>query len=84
LTFQQPEGAYHKHIPKGEAEMKFHVPDMSCGHCTATIEKGVKAADATARVASDLASKTVEITSTLDAPALQKVLADVGYPAESV
>ena len=64
--------------------MKFHVPDMSCGHCTAAIEKDVKAADATADVASDLDSKTVEITSTLDVSALQKVLSDAGYPAEPV
>ena len=64
--------------------MKFHVPDMVCGHCTATIEKGVKAVDATADVATDLDSKTVEITSTLDASALQKLLSDVGYPANPV
>ena len=29
-------------------------------------------------------SKTVEITSTLDVPALQKVLTGAGYPAEPV
>ena len=28
----------------------FKVPDMSCGHCTATIEKAIKAIDPTASV----------------------------------
>lgn len=30
--------------------MKFHVPDISCGHCTAAIDKALKAIDPDARV----------------------------------
>ena len=33
--------------------MKFHVPDMSCGHCVATIEKALKAEDPTATLRTD-------------------------------
>ena len=43
--------------------MKFHVPDMSCGHCTAAIEKALKTIDPDARVDTDLTSKTVTIAS---------------------
>ena len=35
--------------------MRFHVEDMTCGHCTAAIEKAVAAAGG--RATADLASK---------------------------
>ena len=35
--------------------MKLHIPDMSCGHCVATIDKAVKATDPSAIVRPDLA-----------------------------
>ncbi len=61
--------------------MKFSVPDMSCGHCRASIEKAVKDADPAARIAFDQDSRQVEIGSGLDAPALTAILADAGYGA---
>jgi copper chaperone len=61
--------------------MKFHVPDMSCGHCTAAIEKALKTIDPDARVDTDLTSKTVMIASAKDAAALQTALKEAGYPA---
>lgn len=64
--------------------MKFHVPDMSCGHCTAAIDKAVKAADPDATVDSDLTSKTVTIASDKDAMTMQGALRDAGYPATPV
>lgn len=60
---------------------RFTVPDMSCGHCTAAITKGIKAADAAAEVTCDLPGRTVEITSTLSADALAEVLRAAGYAA---
>ena len=61
--------------------MKFHVPEMSCNHCTAAIDKAITAADAGAKVKADLDSKIVEIASTLDAASLRAVLEKAGYPA---
>lgn len=61
--------------------MKFHVPDMSCGHCTAAVDKAIKAIDPDATVDTDLTSKTVTIASAKDAAALQAALQDAGYPA---
>ena len=64
--------------------MKFHVPGMSCGHCTAAIEKGVKTADPTADVETDLQAHTVRVTSTLSANAIQDAIKTAGYTANQV
>lgn len=61
--------------------MKFNVPDMSCGHCTAAIDKAVKAIDPAADVSSDLPSRTVTVISAQDAATVQAALRDAGYPA---
>ena len=61
--------------------MKFHVPEMSCGHCVAAIEKAVKAADPSATIRTDLAAHATEIESTVSTAALLQVLAEAGYPA---
>ncbi len=61
--------------------MKFHVPDMSCGHCVAAIDTALRAIDPDARVDSDLTSKTVTIMSAQDAATLQAALKEAGYPA---
>ncbi|KAA0909719.1 heavy-metal-associated domain-containing protein [Aquicoccus porphyridii] len=44
--------------------MKFHVPGISCGHCTAAIGRAIKAIDPNAKIDSHLTSKTVTIAST--------------------
>lgn len=64
--------------------MKFHVPEMSCGHCVAAIEKAVKAADPSATIRTDLAAHTTEIDSTVSSAALLQVLAEAGYPATAL
>lgn len=56
--------------------MKYHVEDMTCGHCTATIEKAV--AEAGGRAKTDLASHTVEIEG-LDAARAAEVIREAGY-----
>lgn len=58
--------------------MKFHVPDMSCGHCRAAIEQAIAAAGGTAAV--DLDSRTVTVTG-LDAARATAALAEAGYSA---
>ncbi len=59
----------------------FHVPDMSCGHCTKAIEKAIAEADSAASVECDLATHMVKINSTLTAAALAAALNGAGYPA---
>lgn len=62
----------------------FKVPEMTCGHCVATIEKAVKGADATAVVQTDLKERTVAVTSALSATAIAAVLQDAGYDSETL
>jgi len=64
--------------------MKFNVPDMTCGHCVATVTKAIKAVDAGAEVKTDLASKTVTVESAAPAAALSKAMDQVGYPNTSL
>lgn len=56
--------------------MKFQVEDMSCGHCTAAIEKAV--AEAGGRAVTDLASHSVTVEGLDEARAAQ-VIRDAGY-----
>ena len=56
--------------------MKFHVEDMSCGHCTATIEKAVAAAGG--RAVTDLPSHSVTVEG-LDGARAEQVIRDAGF-----
>ena len=47
--------------------LTFTVPDMSCGHCTATIGKAAREAAPGAEVKVDLGTKRVEIEGAADA-----------------
>ena len=58
-----------------------NVPDMSCGHCKATVEKAITGVDASAKVAVDLSTRKVEITSSVASSTLLGALKAAGYPA---
>lgn len=60
--------------------MKFNVPDMTCGHCVATVTRAIKAVDGAAEVKADLASKTVAVESSAPAAAVSKAMDEAGYP----
>lgn len=61
----------------------FTVPDMSCGHCTAAIEKAIKAIDPAARVSCDLGTKNVEVFSHVSEPALAAAIRGAGYDVKA-
>jgi copper chaperone len=63
---------------------RFTVPEMTCGHCTAAIEKAVAALDPAARVACDLETHGVTVTSDLPVDALQAAIRDAGYDSTVV
>ena len=59
--------------------MKFHVPDMSCGHCKAAIERSVKDADGSARLEFDMENRVVSIETDLPAQRIAEALKAAGY-----
>ena len=64
--------------------MKFSIPDMSCSHCQATVERTIIDIDSRADVVGDLTHRTVEVTSTAVAEAILAALAAEGFPAKLV
>lgn len=65
----------------GGAEVRLSVPDMSCGHCKAAVERAIAAEDAAASVSVDLAAREVEVMTALPAAKVMAALAEEGYPA---
>ena len=64
--------------------MKFHVPDMSCGHCTAAITKKITALDPQAKVTTDLETRTVEVVAEWPSTAVIGAIKAAGYDSTLV
>lgn len=60
---------------------RFHIPDMSCGHCRAKVEKTVHALDPEARITFDMPAQRITLETRADTVAVQTALAGAGYPA---
>lgn len=61
--------------------MKFHVPEMSCGHCTAAITKEIAALDPAAKVVTDLNARTVDVETAQADGAVAQAIKAAGYDA---
>lgn len=61
----------------------YTVPAISCGHCTATIERELKFVAGLESVKAEQASKlvTVEVQSDDVLVEVEKMLEEIGYPA---
>lgn len=64
--------------------MKFHVPDMSCGHCTAAITKEIELLDPQAKVTTDLETHMVEVTTPRPETEVVEAIKSAGYEAAPV
>lgn len=62
--------------------MLFRVPNMSCGHCVATITSAVHEIDTEAVVKADTDLRQVNIVTKTDQDILREALAKAGYPAD--
>jgi len=61
----------------------FHIPNISCGHCTGTIERELKELDGIQDVQSDIQAKTVTVQyeAPLDKAKILATLKEINYPA---
>jgi copper chaperone len=59
----------------------FHIPDMSCGHCKATVEKTIHTIDPAARIDFDMEARRIKLDGQAETANLQAALAAAGYPA---
>jgi copper chaperone len=58
---------------------RYHVPDMSCGHCVATITKAVQGVDASAKINADLARGEISVESAADTARIEDAIKEAGY-----
>lgn len=63
---------------------KFNVPEMSCGHCKAAVERAVSSIDEIADLEFDMEARTVEIDSDVDDAGLIAAIKVEGYEAVPV
>lgn len=63
----------------------YTVPNISCGHCVMTIERELKFVDGVQSVKADEATRAVlvEVDSDAVLPAVEAMLAEIGYPASN-
>jgi len=59
----------------------FRIPDMSCGHCRATIEKTIHGLDPAATLDFDMPAHTVAVQTGRETEAVRAALSEAGYPA---
>lgn len=64
--------------------MDIKVADMSCGHCTSSIEKAIKAADASATVTCDLETKIVHVETAQSADQIVALITNIGFVPEVI
>ncbi len=63
--------------------MKFHVPDMTCNHCVASITKAVKELSSDAHVVCDLHDHMIEVMDMVEGSADKVISAldEIGFEA---
>jgi copper chaperone len=60
---------------------EYDIPDMSCGHCVATVEKAIKGADPKASAEVDLMKRRALVISAVDPRAIAAAIDEAGYPS---
>ncbi len=64
--------------------IKLSVPNISCGHCAAAINKAIASFDPFAKVEVNVEKKTIAVDTKEDVASLRETLAEAGYPATPV
>ena len=61
---------------------KLSIPDMSCGHCRASIEAALSPLPGVTAIRFDPAARTAEIEGSAPLETLLATLAEIGFPAQ--
>lgn len=64
--------------------IKLSIPDMSCGHCKAAVEKAVAGVAPGATVAVDLPARTAEVGGVSTPEVVIAALKSAGYEAQVI
>ena len=64
--------------------MDLAIPDMTCGHCRASVTGALLALDPQARVEVDLPARRARVETTAPAAAVIAALGDIGFDAQAV
>lgn len=57
------------------------IPDMSCGHCRASIQSALAPLPGVSAIRFDAEARTAEIDGTVPPETLIRALAEIGFPA---
>ena len=60
------------------------IPEMSCGHCKATVEKTIKLLDPTATLDFNMPARTVAVQTAAALDAMRAALLAAGYEATTL
>lgn len=60
------------------------IPDMSCGHCRASIEAALSSLPGLAAIRFDMAARTATIEGSVPADEIVKALDGIGFPSTRV
>jgi copper chaperone len=61
--------------------MQFHVEDMMCDGCARSVAKAIANLDRNAKIEADPPSRTVKVETSASQAAVEKALAEAGFPA---
>ena len=64
------------------AEITYHVPGISCGHCKSAIESEVGGLDGVESVVVDIDSKQVAVVGSAGDDAIRAAIVEAGYEAD--
>lgn len=64
--------------------VKLSVPDMSCGHCKASVTEALSALPSVREVNVDLTTREVTVAGSTAAESLLAALTEIGFPARII
>ena len=67
-----------------DADLSFHVEDMTCGHCAGTIKNAIETGLPGTQVEADPASKLVSVRGSSDLASIKALVAKAGYTPVAV